>query len=82
MTPYGTHSPPKSCSRGTGYDIRTAQELLGHADVKTAMIYANVLKVGGGGVSWLAVVGSQIKLLNTSASAAFKHIMLEDARQY
>ena len=34
----------------SGYDIRTVQELLGHADVKTTMIYIHVLKVGGGGV--------------------------------
>jgi site-specific recombinase XerD len=35
----------------SGQDIRTVQELLGHSDVSTTMIYAHMVNKGGRGVT-------------------------------
>ncbi len=44
------HTAPPICSLKAGYDIRTIQELPGHKDVSTTMIYTHVANTGPRGV--------------------------------
>ena len=53
-----------------GYDIRSVQELLGHKDVRTTIIYTHVMKKG----HWLLIAHWIINVLRSA-------LILEGARE-
>jgi len=57
----------------SGYDIRTVQELLGHKDVKTTMIYTHVLNRGGLAAHAVGIARSTRKRPEGSSAGCHDH---------